>query len=444
MTDDSVLSTTRALSIQDAGSTCARIIDALESVIVGKRAQLELVLSGLLANGHMLLEDLPGLGKTLIARSLAQVTGLTLGRVQFTPDLMPADVTGSLIYDQRRQDFDFRPGPIFHNLVLGDEINRAPPKTQASLLEAMQERQVTVDGVSHPLPAPFIVLATQNPIEFEGTYPLPEAQIDRFLLRMSIGYPSRADDAEIIRRRLHRRTDTTELDAVVDGPTVLALQTSAEDVLVSDPVIVYCVSLVHATRESTQVSAGASPRGVEALVKLPGPGRYSIAAATSRPTMSRRSPYPHWRIGSCFGPSCGFGAAMPNRSWPRCSSRCRHHRHFRPIARRPVGAGTNNGDSSRDLPVSGRGRRNRSRGSHRRLGGPPRCRCVGRPVACSVVPRVAETSTRIDPCDDRRLGRPGSGRRRCRSHRLLDRRGWVGSRQLPAECRVLAEARPDW
>jgi len=237
-------------------------------VIVGKRSQLELILGGLLANGHMLLEDLPGLGKTLIARSLAQVTGLSVGRVQFTPDLMPADVTGSLLYDQRRQDFDFRPGPIFNNIVLGDEINRAPPKTQAALLEAMQERQVTIDGESHALPEPFIVLATQNPIEFEGTYPLPEAQIDRFLLRTSIGYPSKADDAEIIRRRLHRRSDTTELEPVVDRSSVSALQATNEDVVVSDPVIDYCVALVHATRQSPQVSAGASPRGVEALVKL--------------------------------------------------------------------------------------------------------------------------------------------------------------------------------
>lgn len=249
-------------------ATCVAILDALETVIVGKRSKLELILSGLLANGHMLLEDLPGLGKTLIARSLAQVTGLTVGRVQFTPDLMPADVTGSLLFDQRRQDFNFRPGPIFNNVVLGDEINRAPPKTQAALLEAMQERQVTVDGESHPLPAPFIVLATQNPIEFEGTYPLPEAQIDRFLLRTSIGYPSAADDAEIIRRRLARKTDATELPSVVDQSTVLSLQAANEDVTVSDAVIEYCVALVHATRESTQVSAGASPRGVEALVKL--------------------------------------------------------------------------------------------------------------------------------------------------------------------------------
>ena len=256
------------LTIAETADACRRILEELETVVVGKRAELELILSGLLAGGHILLEDLPGLGKTLIARSLAQVTGLTVGRVQFTPDLMPADVTGSLLYDQRRQEFDFRPGPIFNNVVLGDEINRAPPKTQAALLEAMQERQVTVDGTSHPLPAPFIVLATQNPIEFEGTYPLPEAQIDRFMLRTSIGYPTESDDAEIIRRRLLRRTDVIDLVPVVEPTTMLALQASMENVLVSEAVIGYCVSLVHATRASTQVHAGASPRGVEALVKL--------------------------------------------------------------------------------------------------------------------------------------------------------------------------------
>ncbi len=259
---------TAPMTVPDVAATCERVLDKLETVVVGKRQQLELVLSGLLANGHVLLEDLPGLGKTLIARSLGQVTGLTVGRVQFTPDLMPADVTGSLMYDQRRHEFEFRPGPIFNNVVLGDEINRAPPKTQAALLEAMQERQVTVDGVSHPLPAPFIVLATQNPIEFEGTYPLPEAQIDRFLLRISIGYPSAADDAEIIRRRLERRADIVRLDPVVDGPTVLALQNALEDVQVTEAVIDYCVALVHATRASTQVHVGASPRGVESLIKL--------------------------------------------------------------------------------------------------------------------------------------------------------------------------------
>ena len=268
MMDEQRSSPANRANMEETAAICARILDALETVVVGKRGELELILGGLLAGGHVLLEDLPGLGKTLIARSLATVTGLSVGRVQFTPDLMPADVTGSLLYDQRRQDFDFRPGPIFNNVVLGDEINRAPPKTQAALLEAMQERQVTVDGVSHVLPAPFVVLATQNPIEFEGTYPLPEAQIDRFLLRTSIGYPSAADAAEIIRRRLARRSDVIELEPVVDRSTVLALQASLEDVVVSDPIIDYCVALVQATRASANVHAGASPRGVEALVKL--------------------------------------------------------------------------------------------------------------------------------------------------------------------------------
>ncbi len=256
------------LTIAEAATSAGRILEALETVIVGKRAELELILSGLLANGHVLLEDLPGLGKTLIARSIAQVTGLTVGRIQFTPDLMPADVTGSLLYDQRRSEFVFRQGPVFHNVVLADEINRSPPKTQAALLEAMQERQVTVDGVSHHLPQPFLVLATQNPIEFEGTYPLPEAQIDRFLLRTSIGYPTASEEAEIIRRRLVRRTDTVELSPVIDAATVRSLQRAMEDVTVSESVIEYCVALVHATRANSKVHAGSSPRGVEALVKV--------------------------------------------------------------------------------------------------------------------------------------------------------------------------------
>ena len=276
MLDEGLGRSPRPLTIDEVADTCERILDQLETVVVGKRGALELVLSGLLAGGHVLLEDLPGLGKTLVARSLGQVTGLTVGRVQFTPDLMPADVTGSLLYDQRRLEFEFRPGPIFHNIVLGDEINRAPPKTQAALLEAMQERQVTVDGVSHPLPAPFVVLATQNPIEFEGTYPLPEAQIDRFMLRLSLGYPSASDEAEIIRRRLKRGSDDIVLEPVIDSSMVRALQASLETILVSESVIEYCVALVHATRSSAQVHAGASPRGVDALVKL---GRARAALA---------------------------------------------------------------------------------------------------------------------------------------------------------------------
>lgn len=257
-----------AFDVGQAADVCGQILDRLETVIVGKRPVLELVLSGVLASGHVLIEDLPGLGKTLLARSLGQVSGLTVGRVQFTPDLMPADVTGSLLYDQREQVFEFRPGPLFHNVVLGDEINRAPPKTQAALLEAMQERQVTVDGVSHALPDPFVVLATQNPVEFEGTFPLPEAQIDRFILRTSLGYPNRQDAAEIVRRRLERQTDEIKVDPVIDRVGLLGLQQTMETVVVDDSVIEYCVELVHATREDAQVHAGASPRGVEALVKL--------------------------------------------------------------------------------------------------------------------------------------------------------------------------------
>ncbi|MDH3682212.1 MAG: MoxR family ATPase [Acidimicrobiia bacterium] len=268
MTEEVPSSPVEPLAVADGAELCHRIVDRLETVVVGKRPALELVLSGLLAGGHVLLEDLPGLGKTLVARSLAQVMGLTVGRIQFTPDLMPADVTGSLLYDQRRQDFEFRPGPIFNNVVLGDEINRAPPKTQAALLEAMQERQVTVDGVSHRLPDPFVVLATQNPVEFEGTYPLPEAQVDRFMLRTSLGYPSEDDEAEIIRRRLRRGTDEIVLEPVVGPEEVRLLQACLETVTVAEGVIAYAVAIVRATRASAQVQAGASPRGVDSLVKL--------------------------------------------------------------------------------------------------------------------------------------------------------------------------------
>ena len=213
-----------------------RMLDEVERAVVGKREALELVLMGLLADGHVLLEDYPGLAKTLTARSFAQVTSTGFNRIQFTPDLMPADVTGSSIWNQRDADFLFRPGPIFTNLLLADEINRAPPKTQAALLEAMQERQVTIEGVTHPLARPFLVLATQNPIEYEGTYPLPEAQLDRFLLRVSFGYPSKSDEWEMLSRRLERREDELELDPVIDGPTLIELQAAIERVHVGEPV----------------------------------------------------------------------------------------------------------------------------------------------------------------------------------------------------------------
>ena len=245
-----------------------RILDEVERAVVGKREALELVLLGLLADGHVLLEDYPGLAKTLTARSFAAVTSTGFNRIQFTPDLMPSDVTGSSIWNQRDGDFEFRPGPIFTNLLLADEINRAPPKTQAALLEAMQERQVTIEGVTHPLARPFLVLATQNPIEYEGTYPLPEAQLDRFLLRVSFGYPSSGDEWEVLSRRLERREDEVELDPVIDGPTLLALQTAIEDVHVGGTIGAYIVELVAATRTSPSTAVGSSPRGSLAVLKL--------------------------------------------------------------------------------------------------------------------------------------------------------------------------------
>src|SRR4051812_6633516 len=223
---------------------------------------------GLLADGHVLIEDYPGLAKTLMARSFAQATSLDFSRIQFTPDLMPSDVTGSSIYNQRDAAFDFRAGPIFANLLLADEINRAPPKTQAALLEAMQERQVTTEGETRRLERPFLVLATQNPIEYEGTYPLPEAQLDRFLLRMSVGYPAREDEWQVLANRAERRTDEVELAPLVDRETLLAMQQAVEDVYVSEPVGLYMVDVVAATRSAQSVQVGASPRGSLALLKL--------------------------------------------------------------------------------------------------------------------------------------------------------------------------------
>jgi MoxR-like ATPase len=245
-----------------------RVLDEVERSVVGKRPALELILLALLCDGHVLLEDYPGLAKTLIARSFAQATSLDFARIQFTPDLMPSDVTGSSIFDQRRAEFTFLPGPVFTNLLLADEINRAPPKTQAALLEAMQERQVTIEGETRELTPPFIVLATQNPIEYEGTYPLPEAQLDRFLIRTSIGYPSRDHEIEMLARRLDRGEDELELTRVLDAPGLLAMQRALEQVHVSDSIAGYLVDLVAATRRSSQLAVGASPRGSLALLKL--------------------------------------------------------------------------------------------------------------------------------------------------------------------------------
>ena len=245
-----------------------RVLDEVERAVVGKRDALELVLLGLLADGHVLLDDYPGLAKTLIARSFARVTSLRFARVQFTPDLMPSDVTGSSIYSQRLGDFEFRPGPVFTNLLLGDEINRSPPKTQAALLEAMQERQVTVDGTTRALERPFLVVATQNPIEFEGTYPLPEAQLDRFLLRVSFGYPTADEEWEVLRRRMARRQEDAHLPAVVDARTLRAMQAALELVTVEDSIGRYIVALTAATREHGSALVGSSPRGSLALLLL--------------------------------------------------------------------------------------------------------------------------------------------------------------------------------
>ncbi len=256
------------MTIEELTAQAERIIDEVERAVVGKREALELVLLGILADGHVLIEDFPGLAKTLIARSFARTMGLGFARIQFTPDLMPADITGSSIYNQRQADFEFRPGPIFANLLLGDEINRAPPKTQAALLEAMQERQVTIEGRTHPLEPPFLVLATQNPIEYEGTYPLPEAQLDRFILRMGVGYPSRDDEWMMLERRLERIVEDVELERTVDRPTLLAMQRAVEQVHVEESVGLYIIDLVTATRNASGVQVGASPRGSLALLKL--------------------------------------------------------------------------------------------------------------------------------------------------------------------------------
>jgi MoxR-like ATPase len=256
------------MELTDVARLGNRVLDEVEKAVIGKRDALELLLLGVLADGHILIEDYPGLAKTLMARSFAATLSLDFSRIQFTPDLMPTDVTGSSIFNQREADFEFRPGPIFANLLLADEINRAPPKTQAALLEAMQERQVTSEGTTRPLGPPFLVLATQNPIEYEGTYPLPEAQLDRFLLRMSVGYPTRDDEWQVLSQRAERGHDEVALEPVLDTSTLLALQQTVERVHVSEAVGLYMVDIVAATRSSQSIQVGASPRGSLALLKL--------------------------------------------------------------------------------------------------------------------------------------------------------------------------------
>jgi MoxR-like ATPase len=244
------------------------VVATLGRIVVGKDDVLERILAGILANGHVLIEDYPGLAKTLIARLLAQALDLGFRRIQFTPDLLPSDITGSFLYDQREGRFEFRAGPVFTNLLLADEINRATPKTQAALLEAMQEAQVTIEGQSFPLEQPFVVIATQNPIEMEGTYPLPEAQLDRFLLRVGVGYPDADAEREILKRRRERRTDATTVPTIVTRSELLAMQGALEDIFVSEALERYIVALAQATRADPRVTLGASPRGSLALLKL--------------------------------------------------------------------------------------------------------------------------------------------------------------------------------
>ncbi|GAA2744245.1 AAA family ATPase [Kitasatospora cinereorecta] len=256
------------LTPQQAGERARAVLDEVERAVTGKREALELVMLAVLAGGHVLIEDLPGLGKTLLARSFATALGLDFRRIQFTPDLLPSDVSGAPFYDQRTGEMVFRPGPVFTRLLLADELNRTPPKTQAALLEAMAETQVSVDGTTHPLPSPFVVIATANPIEYEGTYTLPEAQLDRFLLRVRMGYLPVADEAAMLRARLERAAPEAVLTALTDPAEVLAMRAALEGVEVSDDLVDYVVALLDATRNDPQLQVGASPRGGLALVQL--------------------------------------------------------------------------------------------------------------------------------------------------------------------------------
>ena len=244
------------------------IHDELRKSIIGKDLALRKILLGVLTNSHILIEDFPGLAKTMIAKTLAATTQCSFSRVQFTPDLLPADITGTYVFNQKTGDFELRRGPVFTNILLADEINRSPPKTQAALLEAMQERQTTLDGRSHPIESPFMVLATQNPIEFEGVYQLPEAQLDRFIMRLRVGYPERNDEFQVLKERMSRKKDDFIVKSVASPETILEMQTAVEEVHVDDDVLFYLIDLVRETRVHGQVEVGASPRGSLALLKL--------------------------------------------------------------------------------------------------------------------------------------------------------------------------------
>ena len=253
---------------EEASEMCQQILNQVRKVIVGKEPVLEKVMLAILANSHMLFEDYPGLAKTLLARSFAMSMGCDFSRIQFTPDLLPSDITGTYVYNIKSGEFDLRKGPVFTNILLADEINRAPPKTQAALLEAMQERQTTLDGKTHLLAEPFIVIATQNPIEYEGVYPLPEAQLDRFLARLQLGYPNRAEEVEILKRRMQRGREEVRLEPAANTETILALQRTVEGIHVDDDILAYVTDIVQATRTQRQIEVGASPRGSLAIFKL--------------------------------------------------------------------------------------------------------------------------------------------------------------------------------
>jgi len=256
------------ITIQEVSKLSKQVIIEMERAIVGKRELLEMIMAAALAGGHVLLEDYPGLGKTLIARSFATVLGLDFKRIQFTPDLLPGDITGGYVYNRAGNKFELRKGPVFANIILADEINRASPKTQSALLEAMQEGQVTLEGESMRLPEPFLALATQNPIEYEGTFPLPEAQLDRFMLKLTVGYPDVADEQEILHRRHERRHDEVSLSKVTSAEQLLDMRAAVETVHVDADLEGYIASLVHATRTDRRVAVGASPRGSLAFLKM--------------------------------------------------------------------------------------------------------------------------------------------------------------------------------
>jgi MoxR-like ATPase len=255
-------------AIADVSALAGRVIDEVERAVVGKRPLLEMIAAAVLSGGHVLLEDYPGLAKTLIAKSFATALGLDFKRIQFTPDLLPGDITGGYVYDRVQSSFVLREGPIFANIILADEINRASPKTQSALLEAMQEYQVTVEGETMRLPEPFIVIATQNPIEYEGTFPLPEAQLDRFVMKLPVGYPSLEEEREILKHRRERQHDAFNLGSVTDAGELLAMCQIVETVYIDPDIERYIVDLVSATRQNRQVAVGASPRGSLALLKL--------------------------------------------------------------------------------------------------------------------------------------------------------------------------------